>query len=76
MGVAADETRRGTYPRADKKSSDALHVVYTPNPEVSPETEARALAAVYAFVLERHQQKEAAAEVGDSEHEIERKGSL
>ena len=33
---------------------------YTPRPEATPEAEAEVLAAVFSFVLERHEEKKAA----------------
>jgi hypothetical protein len=42
-------------------------VNYTPLPDASPESELDALAAVYAFVLEAHAKKEAAAPGGQED---------
>ena len=36
-----------------------LHIIYRPLPDVSPESELNALAAVYKFLLDRHAEKHA-----------------
>jgi hypothetical protein len=42
----------------------SARVSYTPLPDATPESELDALAAVYAFVLEAHAKKKAAAPSG------------
>lgn len=71
MDVAAEETRQGSTSKANKPSSDAPRVVYKAHPGTTPEDEARALAAVYSFVLERYRQRQAATTGGDGERNSE-----
>ncbi len=42
-------------------------ITYTPRPDVTPEGELTALAAVYRFVVERHEEKKAAGADGGEE---------
>ena len=50
---------------------DKLRLVYIPREDATPEGELSALAAVYAYVLECHERKEAVAKVGDDEERPE-----
>jgi hypothetical protein len=48
-------------------------IEYHPHPDATPETEARALAAVYAVILGCHEHKEVAiTDAGDDEDTVER----
>jgi hypothetical protein len=46
---------------------DKDNIRYTPLPDATPESELDALAAVYAFVLEAHAKKKAAAPCGQED---------
>lgn len=37
---------------------DSPRIVYTPRPDATPETELATLANVYAFILQKHQEKQ------------------
>ena len=45
-------------------------VLYRPRPEATPEEEARALAAVYRFVLQVHAERQKGAGAGTLEHDV------
>jgi hypothetical protein len=46
-------------------------VTYTPRPGTTPEAELAALAAVYAFVIQAHEQKKAAAPANERRKEVD-----
>ncbi len=60
---------RGTPPSKDSKEDSAgdPRIAYSPRPDATPDSEVQVLAAVYAFVLRRHEQKEAAGADGEEE---------
>jgi hypothetical protein len=57
---------------------DSPRVVYVPRPDATPETELSALASVYAFTLQRHQdkQKGGAATAPDARKESNESGAI
>jgi hypothetical protein len=46
-------------------------VIYSPRPDATPEGELAALAAVYAFVIQAHEQKKAAAPANERRKEAD-----
>jgi len=52
------------------------HIVYSAHPDVTPETEAAALATIYRFILDCHARKKKAARSNgyDAKSEIEEGG--
>lgn len=60
--MAADGIKQSNPSRASKVSSETPRVVYKPRPETTPNSELAALAAVYAFIVARYEQKRMAAE--------------
>jgi hypothetical protein len=65
--VSADRAKRSASRGAVGSTPDDPRVVYVPRQDATPEGELTALAAVYAFLFERHQQRATAAEAGDAE---------
>jgi hypothetical protein len=59
------ETTNGRNKDARPRATNGPRLFYLPRGDATPEGELCALAAVYAYVLERHEQKEMAAKVGD-----------
>jgi hypothetical protein len=60
------------------KRADSSHITYTPRPDVAtPEAERSALAAAYAFLIQKHQEGKkggpAMAAPDDAEKEFERR---
>ena len=43
-----------------KRSENSSRIIYTPHPDATPEGELNALATVYSFVLQRHEEKKKA----------------
>lgn len=74
--MAADRTKqsatqRPTYSTSDAPTSDAPRIIYRPREDATPEGELAALAAVYAFILERHKAKDIVPKSGDEENRTE-----
>ena len=66
MDVAADDKRRSISSKTNEPPSDGLRVTYKPHPETTPSSEVQTLANVYAFILERHHQRQVAV-MGDED---------
>ena len=64
-------TQRQLVEATNLDASDGPRVTYAPGSDATPEGELTALAAVYAFVIQAHEQKKAAAPANERRKEVD-----
>jgi hypothetical protein len=64
-------TRRQRIEATNLDAPGGPRVTYTPHPGTTPESELAALVAVYAFVIQAHEQKKAAAPANERRKEVD-----